>query len=63
MSKLVIPSNYGLPLFSAACLSMECILTGFLVAQKARTQVFTPEFMKENFGEEHLKETGEDVSK
>jgi len=43
------PENYGLPLLSAVCLSFECLMIGFLVPGRARGQVFTKQFLKDNF--------------
>ena len=37
----------------ASVLAFECVLMGFLYAGKARSKVFTKEFMKENFEKEH----------
>ena len=48
-SQFVLPSNYGIPLLSAAILAFECILTGFVIPGRARSKVFTKEFMKSNF--------------
>lgn len=63
MSEFAFPSNYGLPLLSATLLAFECLITGFAVAGRARSKVFTPEFLKSNFAEEHFESTRkEDVS-
>ena len=55
----VIPPDYGWVLLSASVMSLSCLLVGFIFAGGARAKVFTEEFMKKNFGEEHKKATGE----
>ena len=63
MSEFAFPSNYGLPLLSAAVLAFECLLTGFIIAGGARGKVFTKEFLKQNFAEIHFENTRkEDVA-
>lgn len=60
---ITLPSNYGLPMLSAIVLAFECVLTGFFVAGRARSKVFTKEFLKTNFDQIHFSELDkEDIS-
>ena len=59
----VIPSDYGWVLLSAAVMSLSCLLVGFIFGGGARAKVFTQEYLKKNFGEEHRKVTGEEINK
>ena len=56
-----LSSNYGYVLLVGVLLALEIIFIGFLVAGKARGQIFTEEFMKEHFGEQHKEATGEEI--
>lgn len=60
---LQIDDNYGVALLSAVILSFETILIGFLFPGRMRGKVFTKEFLKENFGQEHFEATGEEIEK
>lgn len=58
MTTIVVPGGYEYVLFTALIMSLECLLIGFMVAGKARMQIFTKEFLNENFGSEHQKTFG-----
>jgi len=47
---------------STGVIVWECFLIGFLIPGGARGKTFTKEFMQEHFGEEHKRETGEEIA-
>ena len=51
-----LPSEYGWVLIVATVLAVELLFIGFAAGSK-RSDIFTEEFMKEHFGEEHRKAT------
>lgn len=44
-------------------MAFSCLLIGFFFAGMARGKVYTEKYMKENFGAEHRRVTGEDIKK
>lgn len=50
---LNIDPNFGLAALSASLLAFETIMIGFLFPGRLRSKIFTKEFLKDNFGEEH----------
>lgn len=57
-----LPSEYGWVLIIATVLAVELLFIGFAAGGK-RTEFFSEDFMKENFGEEHRKATETDITK
>ena len=49
----ILPDTYGYVLIVAAILAFEIIIIGFAVAGRKRTQIFTKEWMQDNFNQEH----------
>lgn len=60
---LDLPVEYGWVLLCAALMGLSCILIGFVFAGGARAKVFTEDYLKENFGAEHLRVTGKEIKK
>ena len=58
-----LPQEYGWVLLCACVMGLSVILMGFIFASGARSKVFTEDFMKTNFGQEHKALTGEDIGK
>lgn len=57
---LTIPKDYGYVLLAVAGIGIQCFLSGFSIGM-ARRKAFPEDFMKENFGEIHRTEIGEEV--
>ena len=60
---LPITSDYGYVLIVAVAIAFEILLIGFAFPGKVRGEIFTEEYMKSNFGEEHRKATGVEIEK
>ncbi|KAL4510648.1 hypothetical protein ABPG72_004802 [Tetrahymena utriculariae] len=58
-----VEDHFQLAVLSAIIYSFQMILIGFVVPGKVRGKIFTEEFMRENFGKEHLENTGLPVDK
>ena len=58
-----LPDTFGYVLLAAVLLALEVLVIGFAFPGKVRGQVFTEEFLKNNFGEQHKEATGEDIPK
>lgn len=53
--------NFGLVIISCALIAFEIMLIGFFVVGRARSRVFTKQFLKDNFDEEHRSYTHADI--
>ncbi len=53
-----LSSDYGYVLLASVLLAFELLLIGFLFPGRVRGEVFTEEYMKKNFGEDHRAATG-----
>ena len=60
---LNLPAEFGWVLLTALLMGLSCILIGFFFAGRVRGQIFTQEYLKENFGAEHQRVTGEEIKK
>lgn len=58
-----LPSEYGYVLIVGVVLAFEVLLIGFLFPGKIRGEIFTEEFMKTNFGDEHKTKIGVEIEK
>jgi len=54
-----VGSDYGYVVLVSGLIAFQCIVTGFVVVGKARSQAFTKEFLDQNFGDEHFAATQE----
>lgn len=48
-----LADEYGYVLLVCTLIAFELIVIGFLIPMKVRHKVFTEEWMKDNFGQEH----------
>jgi hypothetical protein len=53
MVVLALPNEFGYVLLAAAILGFECLLIGSIFPGRARSQLFTEDFMKSKFGKIH----------
>lgn len=54
MSPLLgLPALYGYVLLTSAIMGFSILLIGFFVAGRVRERVFSKEYLKANFGEQH----------
>lgn len=58
---LPITSDYGYVLIVAVAIAFEILVIGFAFPGMMRGKIFTEEYMKSNFGEEHRKATGVEI--
>ena len=56
--KLTLPETYPLVVALAVFIAFECIMVGFIVAGGARRNVFTRQWMEDNFGKEYMTAEG-----
>ncbi|CDW82860.1 mapeg family protein [Stylonychia lemnae] len=62
MINVTLPKEYPYVMLLALGISLQCYFTGFFVAQPKRYKMFNRQFMNENFGELHKKETGSSMA-
>ena len=62
MVNIGLDADFGYVIVAAIAISFECIVIGFLVPGRWRGKVFTKKFMEENFGIEHKRVFGEEIS-
>lgn len=60
---LNLPVEFGWVLLSAVLMGLSCIVVGFIFAGGARGKVFTEQYLKENYGTEHKRVTGQEIKK
>lgn len=48
-----LPAAYGEVLLTGLIFAFECLIVGFICAGRARSKVFTKDFLEQNFGKEH----------
>jgi len=61
MTVLHVTANFGLVVISCAIICLQIIVTGFFVVGRARKKVFTKDFLRDNFGEEHEQYTNANI--
>lgn len=59
---LTLTPEHGWLLLSLVLIAAECITIGFSVVGKARTKVFTKQWMETHFGKQHQEQIGAPVS-
>mmetsp|Transcript_6084 Transcript_6084/g.6692 ORF Transcript_6084/g.6692 Transcript_6084/m.6692 type:complete len:178 (+) Transcript_6084:20-553(+) len=63
MFPVVLTSDHAVLLLAIAAICFECVMIGFVVVGRARTKVFTEEFMNTHFHETHFTHTHETIKK
>ena len=58
-----ITPEFGWVLLSAIAIGFSCLFIGLLFPWRARAKAFTEQYMKENYGTEHLRLTQEEIKK
>jgi hypothetical protein len=58
---LALSADYGYVLIVAVAIAFEILLIGFLFPGKLRGEIFTEDFMKTNFGDDHRAATGKEI--
>lgn len=60
---IAIGPEYGWVLLVAVLMGLSCIVIGFMFGGAPRYKVYTEEYMRKNFGEEHKRVTGKEIKK
>ena len=60
---VTLPDTYGYVLIVAVVIALEVLLIGFAFPGKIRGEVFTEEYLKNNFGQQHKEATGQEIAK
>lgn len=63
MFAYTLPQEFGWVLLSAVVMGLSCLMIGFIFAGGPRGKIFSEQYMKENFGAEHQRVTGQEIKK
>ena len=61
--QIALQQNYGYVIIVGVLIGFQVLLIGFLFPGRARGQLFTEEYMKKHFGQEHINATGKEIVK